>query len=336
MELKLCNYKTDFAFGEDFSVGNLIVKATLENGELKVLNANDYLVDYSSYNSLIVGEYLVKVTIKNTQISGSYKVKVNPANKLKVLMIGNSFSDDTIQWGYEVATSIGIPAENVIIADIFIGGCPLKDQWANAQTNFAGYEFRIDKEGDWDTIKTNATMLEAIKYADWDFITLQQASGFSGVSDTYKDLQNLMDYVRANATNPKVKLVWHQTWAYQQNSTHGDFYRYNNNQLTMYNAIISSMQSEVLTKDFATIIPNGTAVQNARTSYLGDNLTRDGFHLNLQFGRYIASLTLVKVLTGRDIADVFWSPNLNKNQINVCKESVNNAVKNPLKITNCV
>ena len=59
----------------------------------------------------------------------------------------------------------------------------------------------------------------------------------------------------------------------------------------MYNAIIETTQSFILpNSQFSMIVPVGTAIQNARTSYLGDNLNRDGTHLDYGIGRYIAAL----------------------------------------------
>lgn len=41
------------------------------------------------------------------------------------------------------------------------------------------------------------------------------------------------------------------------------------------------------------IIPTGTAIQNARTSFVGDHMNRDGYHLDLKIGRYTAALYMV-------------------------------------------
>ena len=335
--ITLSGQKTTYAFAEDFTTDGLVVTANYSNGESRNLISGEYLVDVGSFNSLKPNTYGINVTYLAENKVATYNAVVNVANKLKVLMIGNSFADDTIDWAYEVATSAGIPASNVTVADIYIGGCSLDTHWSNAQNNSASYDFRIDKQGSPTTASGKVTMEYAIKYTDWDFITMQQASGSSGLPSAYSNLDNLIRYVKNLATNPNVKLVWHQTWAYQQNSTHGDFAKYDKNQTTMYNAILSTMQSQVLGKDLVAIIPNGTAVQNARTSFIGDNLTRDGYHLNLQYGRYIASLNLVKVLTGRNIDSISWAPSqVGAKTALMCKESVNNANVNPLGVTKSV
>ena len=283
-EIKLSGMKTSFSFAENFSFDDLVVTLIMSDNSEKVLNKNDYTVSCNDYSSMKVGTYKATVQINNTNLAQSYDVSVLQANKLKVLMIGNSFADDTINYAYEIAKSAGIPAENIVIADIYIGGCSLQTHWENAQSGAAAYRFGLEREGWFDgSSYTNWTIDQAIMYTDWDFITFQQNSGNSGTASTYSCLQNLMDYVydidtdevnHPNA-NPNVKFVWHQTWAYQQNTSASAFANYNYDQMTMFNAIQSCRQLNILTKDFVAIIPNGTAIQNARTSFSLSKKLRD-------------------------------------------------------------
>lgn len=350
-EIKLSGAKTEFAFAEEFSSEGLKVTAVTSDGSEKVLEKNEFSVICEDYNSMKVGTYQASVKISGTNLTQSYDVKVKEADKLKVLMIGNSFADDTINYAYEIAKSSGIPAENILIADIYIGGCTLKTHLSNAQKNAKAYRFGLEREGWFDgNSYTNWTMEKAIKYADWDFITFQQGSAESGVYSSYSCLQELMDYVYKIAAdtknnpnaNPNVKFVWHQTWAYQQDIKSAAFANYRYDQMKMYNSIISCVKKQVLNKNFVAIIPNGTAIQNARTSSIGDNFARDEYnHLSYGAGRYIAAMSLVSVLTGRDMSSMTWKPTQNgfnykltETEISICKESVANAIANPLEITN--
>ena len=350
IDITVTGAKTKFEFCEEFSTGDLFVTATMSNNKQKVLSESEYTVSCGDFNSMRAGTYQATVSVNGTNISKTYDVTVSPANKLKVLMIGNSFADDTINYAYEIAKSVGIPEENILVADIYIGGCSLATHWSNAQSNSPAYRFGLEKEGWFDgSSYTNWTMEEAIMYADWDFITFQQNSGNSGGPASYSCLQNLMDYVYDVATdeinnpnaNPNVKFVWHQTWAYQQDSTSSAFATYGNDQMTMFNAIMSCLNDYVLDKDFVAIIPNGTAIQNARTSLIGDTFSRDQHnHLSYGAGRYIAAMNLVSVLTGRDMSDLAWKPTdsgfnypLSATEIEICKESVANAIANPFEIT---
>ena len=106
--------------------------------------------------------------------------------------------------------------------------------------------------------------------------------------------------------------------------------------MTMYNAIVAAVQEKVVPNNrFKLIVPNGTAVQNARTSHIGDNLCRDVYcHLTLDFGRYIAGLTMVAAVTGVDISEISYAPaGVSEIQKAIAIESVLNALANPFEIT---
>ncbi|MCK7485050.1 MAG: DUF4886 domain-containing protein [Bacillus subtilis] len=126
-------------------------------------------------------------------------------------------------------------------------------------------------------------MLYGLQNETWDIITIQQVSGKSGRPTTYQPfLDRLIQIVNTNKTNPDAHLLWHMTWAYQQNSTHGDFTYYNNSQSVMYQAIVQTVGSAIRPRpEITMVIPAGTAIQNLRTSYIGDTL--DGRRLSFEF-----------------------------------------------------
>ena len=345
----LSGYKTTIDFGTELNFEELVVLAKMSDGSEKILSSDEYTATCEGFNSMKVGTYKVEISLNDSDISTSYDVSVAPADRLKVLMIGNSYADDTINYAYEIAKAAGISPKNILIADVYIGGCTLDTHWNNVQNDAHVYRFGLEREGYFDgSSYQNWSIDDAITYADWDFITLQQGSASSGIESSYSNLQKLMDYVLDVAVspdnpnaNPNVKLVWHQTWAYTQGSANSGFGNYGNDQMTMYNAIQDCLRSQILNKDFAAIIPNGTAIQNARTSFIGDNLTRDQYdHLSEDAGRYIASLGLVGTLTGRDLSGITWKPadsgfvfNVTDEMLAVCKESAKNALNSPFEIT---
>lgn len=75
-----------------------------------------------------------------------------------------------------------------------------------------------------------------------------------------------------------------------------------------------------------------SAPQNARTGGIG-LLTRDGYHLSLDTGRYIAGMTFLKALTGADISNVPWINGEKVHTKMVAVEAVNNAIMEPLEIS---
>jgi hypothetical protein len=111
----------------------------------------------------------------------------------------------------------------------------------------------------------------------------------------------------------------------------------------MYETIVSVLKDKILPRtEFTAIIPTGTAVQNARTSFIGDTLTKDTFHLN-NLGKVIAGYTLYSVLTEKEVTDInldivssydIKQPiQLTTEQKQVIVEAVNNAIKNPYEVT---
>ena len=248
---------------------------------------------------------------------------------LKILAIGNSFSDDAMEYVYQVAKDAGV--EKIKLGNMFIGGCSLATHLSNAKNEKGAYDYRTNTEGKWST-RGGTSIQTAVSSENWDFITFQQVSGYSGVAESYDDLAELISIVKPLC--PDATLAWHMTWAYKVGSTHGDFAKYNRDQMTMYNAIVDAVNTKILTNtDISIVIPSGTSVQNVRTSFIGD-MTRDGFHLSTGLGRYIASMTFVKALTGRSIDNSKTVPkDVNDIQLNAIIECVNNAYKTPYEVT---
>lgn len=264
---------------------------------------------------------------------------VNHDKTLKVLAIGNSFSDDTTYFLEDIAKAEGF--ETVAIGNLYIGGCTLETHVKNAEENLPAYKFYMNYDGEWK-IMENCTLAYGLQHQDWDIITMQQASHDSGMPGSYEDnLTKLIQYVNENKTNPKAKLAWNMTWAYQADSTHSAFPRYNNDQETMYNAIVNAVKTKVVPhSEISYIIPAGTAIQNARTSYIGDNLTRDGYHMN-ELGRVITSYTWLATFMGKPLEQINFTNvsavlTLTESDKAVIMEAVNAAIAQPFAVTTSV
>lgn len=250
---------------------------------------------------------------------------------LKLLAIGNSFSEDTIEQNlFELAAATG---HQMVIGNMYIGGCSLERHWENAQSNKPDYNYRkIEIDGKM-TRTANYTLDKALRDEQWDYVSLQQVSQLSGMYNSFQPyLDSLIAYVRARVP-ATTKLIWHVTWAYAQNSTHGGFANYDRNQDKMYRAIVEGAQR--LKKEnaqFSLFVPVGTAIQNARTSFVGDHLNRDGFHLDLVLGRYTAACTWFECLFGTKVFGNRYAPKgLNKAQKAVAQWAAHLAVELPFE-----
>lgn len=76
----------------------------------------------------------------------------------------------------------------------------------------------------------------------------------------------------------------------------------------MYNAVVSVTREQARKAGIKKIIPTGTALQDARTTKLGNDLTRDGFHMSKGFGRYLAACTWFETITGKNVTRNTYVP----------------------------
>lgn len=272
----------------------------------------------------------------NVQPTAAPNDPLSDGTSLKVLAIGNSFSNDTTEFLYDVAKAEGVT--DIVLGRLYIGGCSLEKHANNAATNAPAYKYYRNTAGVWIP-RESITMEYALQDEQWDIITLQQNSGNSGLPASYNGyLEQLIQYVNENKTNPNARLVWNMTWAYQEGSPEGGFKNYDNDQTTMYSAIVNTVK-EVIEPNtaFSRIIPVGTALQNVRTSYIGDNVTRDTYHLNT-LGKVIGAYTWYAVFTGKtlDTLKLELSPTillLTDNDKATIAEAVNAAIQTPYAVT---
>lgn len=244
----------------------------------------------------------------------NYPLPQNP-DTLRILAVGNSFSDDGTEYIPGLLEAAGI--HNVIIARLYIGGCSLERHCKEYAEGTKDYVYYKSTENRWVTVSKNATIMDGLKDEPWDIITVQEVSNNSGTYDTYQLwAPKLLSILRKEATNPNAAIVWHMTWAYASNSDHVAFKFYNHDQNVMYESILDCVRRARVDFNVPVVIPSGYAVQIARGTRLNnqdrvrpDNkvyqLTRDGFHLSRQHGRYIAACvwfeSLIKPTLGKSV-----------------------------------
>ncbi len=252
---------------------------------------------------------------------------------IRILAIGNSFSEDAVeQYLYELALEGG---DNLIIGNAYRGGQGFESHWRVVENNSADFEYRKVVDGK-RTNTNRKTLEECVKDEPWDYITFQQVSQDSGRPETYEPyLGNLLNYVKGLVSNKDVKYGLHQTWAYSKNSTHGGFANYDRDQMKMYQAIVDAVkQGKENHSEITFIVPAGTAIQNGRTSFIGDNFNRDGYHLDYGMGRYTAACTWLEVITGQNPVGKKYKPSsVNDVVAMVAQEAAHAAVLAPDKVT---
>ena len=268
-------------------------------------------------------------------VCGEETVEIIPATKsLKVLAIGNSFSTDATKYLWNICKNAGVT--ELVVGNLSIGGCSLDTHYSHIQKADVAYTYYKNTKGYF--VDSSVNIQTALADEDWDFITLQQVSQNAGKSGTYTRLDEIVAFITETCSDATI--LWHMTWAYQQDSTHGGFSGYNNDQLTMYEEIVKTVQTEIPKHPgIKGVIPSGTTIQNMRTSTVGDTLTRDGYHLGEGLGRYVAGVTWFAVLTGGDVSIPYYYPSIVahrkevESNYHIIAEAVQNALDYPYGIS---
>ena len=221
--------------------------------------------------------------------------------QFKILAIGNSFTQDAFTYVPALLKEMGyVDFELVILS---FSGSTLEQHVQFATNNTVQYDMEIynTQTNKWSgTGEYTTTFKQAITYTNFDTIILQQQSARSHNYDTYQPhLNNLIRYIYDNIDYP-TKLGWHGSpaqpdYGWVSTMTSAEFYAAQ--QQTFLNVLRDT--------PIEYVIPNGTAIQNARTTTLstlgtGGSMTQDGLHLQegipCLVAAYAVTLKLLEVL----------------------------------------
>ena len=291
------------------------------------------------------------------------------AKVLKVLTLGHSLATDT---GFMLNMIFGAEGtgryEEVVIATLYYSGCKLSEHVDFLTRNAPEYRLYLSSSATPEKppeIMEGVTMLDALRFDYWDIIVMQGGpweidadSGFTG-----GNVQKIQNYVNENKLNPLAVYAWHMPWALpadvdllmmypkEPNSHYQNYLAYNLDKSAYYEAMVGCVERHILTDEtFQFVIPTGTTVQNAWSSYLEDkDLHRDYAHAS-DLSRVMTSYTWYCMLMGIDHLDElkvqaipkqFLKSTEDKTQDRVLTqmeqliilESVNNALKSPMEMT---
>ena len=204
---------------------------------------------------------------------------------MKILSIGNSFSQDAQRYLHGIAQAAGEPSKCV---NLYLGGCTLKMHYENLFGNRSLYNVEINGE----QLKIYVNIREVLVADEWDVITLQQQSLNSIDFETMRPyIKKIADEIRFIC--PKAKIFIHQTWGDETGAPRVVAKGFN----TMAENFAAVKDSYFKAYDFISadgIIPSGEALLALSES--GVKAHRDTFHASYGAGRYTIALTWFEVL----------------------------------------
>ncbi len=210
---------------------------------------------------------------------------------MKVLSIGNSFSQDAHRYLHSIAKNRGVDLQTV---NLYIGGCSLRTHYLNVLGDKQAYDLEFNGVN----TGVKVSIKQVLESVEWDVITLQQVSHLSFNQESYSPyLQEVILYVEKYCPNSKIYM--HETWAYANGSEKLANTVYNT-AIDMFNDVKKTYLTIANQFNINAVIPSGSAMINALSLGI-QKIYRDGFHASLGIGRYLLGLTWYKTITGNSI-----------------------------------
>ena len=284
--------------------------------------------------AITAGKTVIKVETVDKKLMYFADLTVTEGEKaVKVLTIGSGMANDaTSNYLHDIAKNAGI---SLVIGNMYIEGASLEDHVKNIKDNQAVYQYnRIAVDGSSNT-QSGQSLKSVIKSENWDYIAFEESLALAGRQEGYQtNLPQLVELVNSWATNPDVKYLLHQPWAYAKSATEDGFANYGRDQLKMYNAIVEAVWAAKESVQ-ADVVPSGTAIQNGRTSYIGEEMLQDASHLNANTAKFAAACTWFEALFGQN--EVSYSPdNLINYDAKLAKAAAHNAIVDSRTVTELV
>ena len=243
---------------------------------------------------------------------------------IKLLAIGNSFSQDATYYLHQIAAADDVQMK---VVNLYIGGCSLQQHWGNMESGDEEYLLEVNGASTGQYIGVQ----QALDMENWDYIVTQQASYDSGMPDTYHPyLENMIAYIKDR--RPDSEILLQQTWAYESDSIHPGFAKYDHDQRRMYEQLTAAYGSAA-EQNALRLLPCGDVIQQLRTKepfvygHGGMSLCRDGFHMNVIYGRYLLAAVWYRLLTGNRIGDNIYVPHTSLAPNAICDENVLRVIK---------
>ena len=211
---------------------------------------------------------------------------------MKILSIGNSFSEDAQRYLAAVGHSLGLEIKCV---NACIGGCTLVRHYNNMRSATPDYLVQVCGSN----VREGATLEEILLSDTFDVITLQEASLRSADYRNFEPyLSSLVEYIREKC--PTARIALHETWGYESGSE-----KIKNLGFTlhseMYEKIKTAYENAMADTKADLLIPSGAVM--ARLNESGLKIHRDGFHASRGIGRYALALCWVKAIFGISVKD---------------------------------
>jgi hypothetical protein len=192
---------------------------------------------------------------------------------LKILTIGNSFTDSLAAFFPQVVESAGC---ELLFERANHGGCELHRHWSYIENEekdrvyrmYQGYQYK---------------MRDMLAKEEWDLVTIQQASHFSWRQETYQPFAtNIYNYIRQHA--PQAEIAVQQTWAYRADDPRirpGGTWQYGEDQIRKVAELGIELPTEAMSVDQTAMYEGLTAAYTKLAKELDLRIIPSGYAVQL-------------------------------------------------------
>lgn len=218
---------------------------------------------------------------------------------MKILSIGNSFSDDAQRYLRAIAEAEGVEIETL---NLCIGGCSLETHAKNVKSGDKAYFFHYNGDVEREDL---ISLWDGVSMREWDIVTIQQVSTHSFKEESfYPYIYEVVDYVREKLPNAKIYI--HQTWAYEHGCPRSFEVTDGKGAEFMLDGIRRAYRRAKDEIGAEAIIPSGELMELLYKNGAG-KIYRDTFHASLGLSRYALGLLWYKLFTGRSVLNNTFS-----------------------------
>ena len=274
--------------------------------------------------ALLMTLVMVVALCAGTVVPAAAETKTAPAKAIRVLSIGDRYSIDPEYYLLDVFKAAGY--DEAWIGYMGAGNANGLQYYRDAAEKGTKFTYRKFNNTAKSESHSSKTLEYCVKEEPWDYVIL--SDGQPTPTDA-PDLDNVtwaVNYVKQHCTNPSVKIFWEMSWPLKADIKSE----------TVYKKISNFTRTQILPLVDA-VVPSGTAMANAATSFIGDDIFfSSGIWAN-QTGRLIVSHMLYYFITGETPDKILWADNygqaIKAGKLQAIIEAVRNALKNPYEIT---
>ena len=356
---------------------SIIISKTDPQAEITV---SDFVADVDIYMlSECAHEYKVVVTPATYTANGCathtctkcghrYVTDYEEAEHFKILLIGNSFSEDAMRQFRTAAKSLLGADAKVDLHLAINAGKTIAWHASQADDDAASYKHRYDTEETGRMVYEDAPLSrlsDLLQLEDWDVVTLQSfypevntgtAEGKDGEKEAFLSMDvsvpYMLDVIEQYA--PQADIYYYMAWQSTVDTVKLDAGREGFEQILTNTQKVVHYTGTNSGKGFSGVIPVGTAIQNARSTYLGlldyrtdaetvIGLQRDSVHMAYTYGGYIAAMTFAEYLFPEEVRVAGYVPAGVKNSAvlgalpeeytDIAQKAVRAAIESPYSVT---